>query len=617
MPRLSSSWTYPLLAFCVIAFWAANTHAQGSSFTFQGKLSENNLAANGTYEMQFRLLDSNADQVGTTFTINNVSVNGGIFTARLTFGILAFDGSPRFLEIAVRPAGSTGPFTVLDPPQSVLSAPYSVRSLTSGTADLATQATNATNAVNATTAVNSTQLGGIAANQYVLTGDARLTDDRDPLPGSGNYVQNTTVQQTAANFNISGTGRAFILSAVTQFNLNGSRVLSSPGTNNLFAGINSGLNNTTGSGNAFFGGLSGQANNTGVNNAFFGFNAGSANNGGGANTFVGVNAGIANVGSSNNTFLGANAGNTNLAGNGNTYLGANSDGALLITNSVAIGQKAYAGQSNALILGSINGINTATADTDVGIGTSTPAARLHVVGNSAFIGQVGVGTTTPEATLHVKDTRNTSLAVESSSSSGTGISISNSSGSDPNWRMSAEGISDRLLRFTNQNNGIEFLRFTETGSASTRQATIGTNLFVNGTVELGAVPSGSISVCRSSIAVLGNCSSSIRYKKDLQPFTGGLALLYQFNPVTFRWKVDDLLDVGLIAEDVAKIEPLLTTNNADGQIEGVKYDRISVVLVNAVKEQQTQIEQQQKQIDELKAIVCALSPASLVCAQPR
>jgi len=44
-------------------------------------------------------------------------------------------------------------------------------------------------------------------------------------------------------------------------------------------------------------------------------------------------------------------------------------------------------------------------------------------------------------------------------------------------------------------------------------------------------------------------------------------------------------DLGFGAEDVQKIEPLLVTLNTQGQVEGVKYDRITVVLVNAIKEQ--------------------------------
>ncbi len=52
-------------------------------------------------------------------------------------------------------------------------------------------------------------------------------------------------------------------------------------------------------------------------------------------------------------------------------------------------------------------------------------------------------------------------------------------------------------------------------------------------------------------------------------------------------------DVGFVAEEVNSVEPLLSTYNKEGKIEGVKYAQITTALVNAVKEQQTQIEAQQ------------------------
>ena len=76
-----------------------------------------------------------------------------------------------------------------------------------------------------------------------------------------------------------------------------------------------------------------------------------------------------------------------------------------------------------------------------------------------------------------------------------------------------------------------------------------------------------------------------------------------------------MADMGLVAEDVAAIEPLLTTTNDKGQVEGVKYDRVGVVLVNAVQEQQRQIEAQQKQIKSLTKIVCAMKPKADICRQ--
>ena len=49
-------------------------------------------------------------------------------------------------------------------------------------------------------------------------------------------------------------------------------------------------------------------------------------------------------------------------------------------------------------------------------------------------------------------------------------------------------------------------------------------------------------------------------------------------------------DVGLGAEDVAKIAPEFVTTNDKGEIAGVKYDRLNILLINAVQEQQKQIE---------------------------
>lgn len=59
--------------------------------------------------------------------------------------------------------------------------------------------------------------------------------------------------------------------------------------------------------------------------------------------------------------------------------------------------------------------------------------------------------------------------------------------------------------------------------------------------------------------------------------------------------------------------PLFVTYNDKREVEGVKYDRLSVVFVNAFKEQQTQIEQQRVQIENLKKLVCRDHPRAAFC----
>ena len=92
------------------------------------------------------------------------------------------------------------------------------------------------------------------------------------------------------------------------------------------------------------------------------------------------------------------------------------------------------------------------------------------------------------------------------------------------------------------------------------------------------------------------CSSSLRYKTDVQPYLGGMDVLRRLMPITYTWKSNGRRDLGFGAEQIAEIEPLLTFKNNKGEIEGVNYGQISTVIVNSIKEQQAQIEQQQQQI---------------------
>jgi hypothetical protein len=133
-------------------------------------------------------------------------------------------------------------------------------------------------------------------------------------------------------------------------------------------------------------------------------------------------------------------------------------------------------------------------------------------------------------------------------------------------------------------------------------------------------------VCRNGVR-LAVCSSSLRYKTAVQPFRGGLELLNRLRPISFTWKSNGIPDLGLGAEDVAAIEPRLVTRNERGEVEGVKYDHLNIVLINAVKEQHAQIEDQQtriieqqerlehqrNQIDQLKELVCLDHPTAAVC----
>lgn len=149
---------------------------------------------------------------------------------------------------------------------------------------------------------------------------------------------------------------------------------------------------------------------------------------------------------------------------------------------------------------------------------------------------------------------------------------------------------------------------TQTGSLSVTNSTTLHDLTTSSTAQvhdlniLSLPGGGSITLCINGI-VVSTCSSSLGYKTNVGSFGSGLGLIRQLKPITFDWKNGGMHDLGLGAEDVAKVEPLLVTYNKDGQVEGVKYDRIAVVLVNAVKEQQAQIEKQQAIINKEATLI--------------
>jgi hypothetical protein len=122
-----------LLAFTL--FWQVVISIEAapprSAFTYQGRLRDGDAPASGSYDFRFVLYDAAVDgnQVGTTLTADNLTVLGGVFTASVDFGAV-FEGSPRWLEIAVRPGVSVGDFTVLSPRQPLTAAPYALYALT-------------------------------------------------------------------------------------------------------------------------------------------------------------------------------------------------------------------------------------------------------------------------------------------------------------------------------------------------------------------------------------------------------------------------------------------------------------------------------------------------------
>ncbi|MGZ4778457.1 MAG: tail fiber domain-containing protein [Thermoanaerobaculia bacterium] len=153
----------------------------------------------------------------------------------------------------------------------------------------------------------------------------------------------------------------------------------------------------------------------------------------------------------------------------------------------------------------------------------------------------------------------------------------------------------------------ERLRVTNTGIVriNVPAATpVGAFLDVNGfvRVNLATGVSGETQVCRNATSgLLTNCSaSSFRYKDAIETYTGSVNVLRQLRPVTFRWKADGGRDFGFIAEEVARVEPLLSEHDEHGGVNGVRYDHLGVLLVNAVKEEALDLDNERARADRLQ-----------------
>ena len=158
-------------------------------------------------------------------------------------------------------------------------------------------------------------------------------------------------------------------------------------------------NTSNGDNNTAVGSAALTLNTIGFDNTAIGSSALNQNTNGNENVAVGVLSLFANTTGEQNTAIGLAALNSNVSGSNNTAVGSNALTAAglnnisynsavgftatvlnnTVSNSTAIGAFTRVDTSNSVVLGSINGINGATASSNTGIGTTRPRARLHVV----------------------------------------------------------------------------------------------------------------------------------------------------------------------------------------------------------------------------------------------
>ena len=339
------------------------------------------------------------------------------------------------------------------------------------------------------------------------------------------------------------------------FSGSGSGAANTTGNNNQFTGFQCGYLNQSGSFNQFSGFQSGYAS-TGNNNQFSGFYSGVNNTTGESNEFIGNSSGYSNTTGGNNLFVGDESGYYNTTGSNNWSFGflsgpATNSGNL--TNAGAIGSYARVSQSNSLVLG----------------GTGADAVK------------VGIGTTAPRGTLDLASGGDAYLVA------------------DPNNGNSQSLYLPGHLYLAPLNAGtpVAFIQ------ARIPNPTASTNLGLTFRTTSGGGLVNALTLNANGAAVFSNTVTAVsfspsdqRLKEGIRPLSGALAGALALRAVRYRYRqnlpgrpLPAGEQVGVLAQELEKVYPELVSTGPDGY-KAVNYAQLTPVLLEALKEQQQQIE---------------------------
>ena len=428
---------------------------------------------------------------------------------------------------------------------------------------------------------------------------------------AGSY--NTFIGFDAGYSNTEGLNNTFLGSFAGQRNSSGSYNIfvgdssgynNTIGDNNSFVGTKAGFSNTSGWSNAFIGNYTGHGNTTGTENVFIGNFSGYSNISSGGNVFIGNRTGYFSTAGWNNVYIGTETGMNNYDGEGNVFIGYktgiyNYHG----TRNIFLGNMAggnYQG-SNRLFIDNWNAdssqvfiwgnleANQLRLNSTVGIGTHPDWHNLSVYND------FGRGTINIKGRGDIYDYAN--LSLESDSAPGSDSYVLSHSAKHI-FKLSYFDGTDWFVRMNIDSLGKVVINNYETGTEM---------LDVNGNARFRSVGSGAFFSPLNITAdgTLTVSTSDISMKENIVKIDNALNKVLSMNGVYFNWKDDTTLPrrAGFIAQEMEKALPeAVFTNPVDG-LKGINYNDITAVLVEAVREQQQQIELQQKEIEELKVLV--------------
>jgi len=312
-------------------------------------------------------------------------------------------------------------------------------------------------------------------------------------------------------------------------------------------------------------------------------------NTGESNTATGFRALFSNTDGNDNTATGAHALENNDTGDFNNAVGANS--LLVNTNGDS---------NNALGESALSSNSTGSANTAIG-----DVALANNDSDGSFLGNANTAVGAGALFGNVDGNSNNAVGFNALGANTSG-NFNNAIGFD--------ALSNNTIGSSNVAIGDSAGQNVITAS---NVICIGTNVAgdnVSNSCYIGSVfgqpSSGGAAVFINSAGKLGTSMSSRRFKEEIKPMDDASEALFALNPVTFRYKKEidgaGIQQFGLVAEDVAKVNPDLVVRDKEGKPYTVRYDAVNAMLLNEFLKEHRRNEQQkatiarlQKQIDTL------------------
>jgi hypothetical protein len=555
--------------------------AQETTITYQGQLRQAGEPFTGTANLEFRLWNQLAggSQVGSSQTRLNWPVEDGLFQVELDFGLAAFTEQVRYLEVRVNGAP-------LSPRQAIRPSPMALFALGGNEGPAGPQGDPGPAGPQGPqgTAGPAGPAGpqgqtGPAGPQGPEGPPGTSPFTLDPVTGTIEYLVNNQVFRFEPSSSPSSPPRITMGHDANQ-NATVGGVISGGGTsvspNRITAGnfgvIGGGYDNTV---TQASGTVSGGFDNTAGQEASVGGGRGNTASAG----FSTIGGGVGNVASGNWTAVGG--GETNTASGQHASVGAGiSNAARGSFSRVGGGGSNIAGGDRSVVAGGV--LNSAWGGwSTVGGGFSNCAGGSYswAGGRQAKV-RPGSALGTPEGGCE-------------------NVPLNGTSGDSGTFVWADGQASDYISSGSNQ-----FLVRAIGGAVFTAGAVndpAGNRLRVAGTLRVDSLgSSGATSLCWNNSNQISTCSSSARYKRDIEDLDSGVALIERLRPVHYRWIDSGEDDIGFVAEEVAELMPELITRNADGGVEGVRYERLTAVLVKAMQEQESEQQGRDAMLAELR-----------------